>query len=76
MPDKKKQQSEDAGQAEVQEKVDKETEQGFVGIEIDQTPNERYSQESDDFRTPESDSKEAEKAGSTKFVHVEVGEKE
>ncbi len=73
---KKKQQSEDAGQAEVQEKVDKETEQGFVGIEIDQTPNERYSQESDDSRTPESDPKEAEKVGSTKFVHVEVGEKE
>ncbi len=76
MPDKKKQQSEDAGQAEVQEKVDKETEQGFVGIEIDQTPNERYSQETSDIRTPESDPKEAEKAGSTKFVHVEVGEKE
>ncbi len=73
-PDKK-QQSEDAGQAEVQEKMDEATEKGYIGVEVDTTPNERYSQESDDFRTPESDPKEAEKVGSTKYVHVEVGEK-
>jgi len=33
----------DAGQAEVQQRVDKETEQGFVGVEVDPTPNENYS---------------------------------
>jgi hypothetical protein len=33
----------EAGLAEVQEKVDQETEQGFVGVEVDPIPNEEYS---------------------------------
>jgi hypothetical protein len=35
--------SKDSGQAEVQAKVDKETEQGFRGTEVDPTPNENYT---------------------------------
>lgn len=33
----------DAGQAEVQEKMDVITEQGFRGVEVDPTPNENYT---------------------------------
>ena len=33
----------DAGQAELQAAADKEQEQGFVGTEVDQTPNENYT---------------------------------
>lgn len=33
----------DAGQAEVQAKVDAEEEKGFAGVEVDQTPNENYT---------------------------------
>ena len=33
----------DAGQAEVQAKVDKETDQGFRGTKVDPLPNEAYS---------------------------------
>lgn len=33
----------DAGQAEVQRRVDKENAQGFVGVEVDPTPNEHYA---------------------------------
>jgi hypothetical protein len=32
-----------APDAEVQKRVDKETEQGFRGIEVDPTPNENYT---------------------------------
>ncbi len=74
MPEKK-QQSEDAGQAEVQEKMDEATEKGYIGIEVDPTPNERYSLESEDWRTPESDAKEAAKVGSSKFAVVEAESK-
>lgn len=33
----------DAGAAEVQKTVDRETEQGFRGVEADPTPNENYT---------------------------------
>ena len=33
----------DAGQAEVQATADKETEQGYVGVVPDETPNENYT---------------------------------
>lgn len=33
----------DAGQAEVQEAADRETDQGFLGIKADPTPNEAYT---------------------------------
>jgi hypothetical protein len=35
--------SADAGQAEMQAQADKEQEQGFVGTEVDPTPNENYT---------------------------------
>lgn len=52
MADKK-----DAGQAEVQKMMDKETEQGFVGTEVDQTPNENYTfaGQAKGLPTPETD---------------------
>lgn len=58
----------DAGQAEVQERMDEATEQGFMGLKVDPTPNERYSLESDDWRTPESDPEAAQAVGSSKFT--------
>jgi len=33
----------DAGQAEVQAKVDEETDKGFWGTKVDPTPNEHYT---------------------------------
>lgn len=38
--------SDDAGQAEVQKKVDENTEQGFEGEAVDPLPNSAYSLES------------------------------
>jgi hypothetical protein len=35
--------TDDVGQAEVQAKVDEANEQGFVGTEVDPTPDENYS---------------------------------
>lgn len=43
-------------------------EQGFVGAVPDPTPNERYSLQSDDWRTPETDPAAAAAAGSTRFA--------
>lgn len=58
MTDKK-----DAGQAEVQKNVDEETEQGFVGVEVDPTPNENYTVAgvTSGKPTPETDEKAAAK---------------
>lgn len=39
----KRKKADDAGQAEVQEKMDAELERGLVGNEVDQTPNENYT---------------------------------
>ncbi len=77
MPEQKKQQqSGDAGQAEVQEKMDEATDQGFIGIEVDPTPNEEYSLEKpDSWKVPEADPKAAAKVGSPKFQNAEEGEK-
>lgn len=33
----------DLGQAEVQKKADEELDQGFRGVEVDETPNENYT---------------------------------
>ena len=52
MADKNKQKAADPG---LQKAADLESEQGFSGIEVDPTPNERYSLESEDWRTPEND---------------------
>lgn len=59
-----------AGQ--VQEAVDKETEQGFRGVKIDPTPNENYTVAgvTSGAPTPETDHKqalEANESGLTKF---------
>ena len=54
----------DAGAAEVQQRVDKENEQGFVGVEVDPTPNENYTVEGviSDAPTPETDADAAAEA--------------
>lgn len=38
-----KKQAGDLGQAEVQKKADEEAAKGFVGVEVDETPNENYT---------------------------------
>lgn len=54
----------DAGAEQVQDKVDKETQQGFSGVEIDPTPNENYSVAgvTKGAPTPETDAKAAAEA--------------
>lgn len=54
----------DAGQAEVQSNFDQINEQGFVGTEVDPTPNENYtvSGVTSGKPTPETDEKAAAKA--------------
>jgi len=51
----------DLGVAEVQERVDRENEQGFVGVEVDPTPNENYTLQgvTSGAPTPETDEKAA-----------------
>lgn len=53
----------DAGEAEVAAKVAEETEQGFVGREVDPTPNENYTVAgvTSGKPTPETDEAHAEK---------------
>ncbi|MBA2504820.1 MAG: hypothetical protein H0V29_02615, partial [Thermoleophilaceae bacterium] len=43
MAEKQSKTGDDAGQAETQAKVDEITEQGYVGVEVDSTPNEHYT---------------------------------
>jgi hypothetical protein len=54
----------DAAAAEVQEKVDEETEQGFRGVKVDPTPNENYTLAgvASGAPTPETDPEAAETA--------------
>lgn len=63
-----KKKEDDAGQADVQATVDAENEQGFVGVEVDPTPNENYTLagQAAGLPTPETDeelAKEARRAG-------------
>lgn len=60
MTDSKK----DAGQAEVQKTMDKAEDQGFLGVEVDPTPNENYSVAgvTSGAPTPETDEKSAAEA--------------
>ena len=53
----------DAGEADVQAAVDAEVEQGFVGTEVDPTPNENYTVAgvTSGKPTPETDPAHAEK---------------
>jgi hypothetical protein len=62
----------DAGEAQVQQRVDQEQEQGFVGVEVDPTPNENYTVQGvvKKLPTPETDADAAAAAGSTKFGAV------
>lgn len=55
--------TDDAGQAEVQAKMDVETDQGFRGTEVDPTPNENYTFDGQaaGLPTPETDSDHAAK---------------
>jgi hypothetical protein len=61
---KKASESDDAGQAEVQETVDQLEEQGYYGDGIDPTPNENYTVDgvTSGKPTPETDAKQAAKA--------------
>jgi hypothetical protein len=54
----------DLGAAEVQAKVDEANEQGFYGVEVDQTPNENYTLQGQGkgLPTPETDEETARKA--------------
>lgn len=54
----------DLGEKEVQQRVDKEQEQGFVGVEVDPTPNQNYtvSGVTKGLPTPETDESAAAKA--------------
>lgn len=54
----------DLGQAEVQKRMDEATEQGFIGVEADPTPNENYSVAgvTSGKPTPETDDKAAAEA--------------
>jgi hypothetical protein len=56
--------TEDSGEAQVQEKVDAENEQGFRGTRVDPTPLENYTLEgvTSGKPTPETDEKAAAKA--------------
>jgi hypothetical protein len=53
----------DLGQAEVQQRVDQETEQGFAGVTTDPTPNEHYTVAgvTSGKPTPETDTAQADK---------------
>jgi hypothetical protein len=59
----------DAGKAQVQAQVDKETEQGFIGVEVDPTPNSAYTVAgvTSGEPTPETDPDQARKVGSRRF---------
>ncbi len=54
----------DSGQADLQARVDKENAQGFVGVEVDPTPNEHYTVAgvAAGKPTPETDDESARKA--------------
>lgn len=64
MAAKKKADSNEAVEKAVQENVDRETEQGFRGVEVDPTPNENYTLAGQNAGkpTPETDEDAAEKA--------------
>ncbi len=53
---------------ELQARFDEMEEKGYMGVKVDPTPNERYSLESDDWATPESDPEAAAKVGSQRFA--------
>jgi hypothetical protein len=75
MADQKRSTGHDAGQAEMQKRTDEAEKKGFLGIEVDPTPNENYSMEKpDEWRTPETDPGMAAKAGSAKFQHLKEGD--
>ncbi len=59
----------DAGKAQVQKQVDKENEQGFIGTEVDPTPNSAYTVAgvTSGEPTPETDPDQARKVGSRRF---------
>ena len=52
----------DGAKGDVKERMDAANEQGFFGEKVDPTPNERYSLESNNWKTPETDPKLAAQA--------------
>ena len=67
----------EASAKQVQEAVDKETEQGFSGVEVDPTPNENYTLEgvTSGKPTPETDPKAAAKAAEVSVARSRFTEK-
>lgn len=59
-----KNESKEAGAEQVQQRVDEEQDQGFVGTEVDPTPNENYTLAgvTSGKPTPETDERAAEEA--------------
>ncbi len=46
---------EKSAKGDIQERMDEVQEKGYLGDKVDPTPNENYSLETDEFRTPETD---------------------
>lgn len=56
----------------LQTRADERNEQGFIGVEVDETDNKAYTVEgvTAGMPTPETDADAAKEAGSAKFNHV------
>lgn len=67
-----KQSSTDETSADLQARADERNEKGFIGAEVDQTPNENYTVAgvTEGLPTPETDKNAAKEAGSRKFDHA------
>jgi hypothetical protein len=67
----------DLGGDEVQQRMDRETAQGFSGINADPTPDENYTVAgvTSNAPTPETDPEAAKDAGSPKFQFIEADKK-
>lgn len=68
--------ADDRSTAEVQERVDQETERGYRGVEVDPTPNENYtvSGVTQGAPTPETDPEAAEQARKGQAKAAEVAD--
>ena len=72
--DQSKSQTDDAGEAELQERFDKEDEQGYRGIVADPTPNSAYTVAgvTSGEPTPETDGEAARKADQYRVTNVDA----
>jgi hypothetical protein len=67
----------DLGGDEVQQRMDRETAQGFSGVNVDPTPDENYTVAgvTSGAPTPETDPQAAAEAGSPRFQYLEADKK-